>query len=54
MIDLPPGVTLDEAIETIEARIAEEDGYAYTLEDGYFVRRPADEFTPPTEDAVSA
>src|SRR5205085_1091921 len=40
--DLPEGMTLAEAIERIEALIAEEDSYVITLEDGYLVRNPAE------------
>jgi transposase-like protein len=36
--DLPEGMTLEEALEKIEARIAEEDSYVITMEDGYLVR----------------
>jgi site-specific recombinase XerD/transposase-like protein len=40
--DLPPGMTLDEAIEKVESRIAEYDRYLITVEDGYLVRDPAE------------
>jgi hypothetical protein len=36
--DLPPGMTLEEAIGKIEARIAEEDRYVIINDDGYLVR----------------
>ncbi len=48
--DLPEGMTLAEAIERIEALIAEEDSYVITLEDGYLVRSPAETATA-SEDA---
>jgi hypothetical protein len=38
--DLPDGMSLEMALETIESRIAEEDRYVYTLKDGYLVRYP--------------
>jgi transposase-like protein len=36
--DLPPGMTLDEAIEMVTARIAEHDRYRIWMEDGYLVK----------------
>ena len=42
MEDLPPGMTLDEAIEKIKAQIAEEDRYVVTMEDGYLTRTSAE------------
>lgn len=43
--DLPPGMTLEEALATVEARIAEHDGYVYSLKDGYLVSSLADSVT---------
>jgi hypothetical protein len=40
--DLPPGMTLDEAIARIEQRIAEEDRYVLTVEDGILTRHRID------------
>lgn len=40
--DLPPGVSLEEALAEIEVRIAELDRYVVAMEDGYLVSRLAD------------
>jgi transposase-like protein len=40
--DLPPGMTLAEALTKIEARIADEDRYVISMKDGYLVRNPAE------------
>jgi Phage integrase, N-terminal SAM-like domain/Transposase zinc-ribbon domain len=45
--DLPPGMSLDEAIDEFEALIAEEDSYVITVEDGYLVRLKAEEIAAP-------
>jgi transposase-like protein len=53
--DLPPGMTLDEAIDEVNARIAEHDRYLIWMEDGYLVRRlpeAFDEETLATTDAA--
>lgn len=50
--DLPPGMSLEEAIEKFEALIAEEDSYLISVEDGYLVRSPADEHAAAGADAV--
>jgi hypothetical protein len=40
--DLPPGMTLKEALTDISARIAEHDRYVIELVDGYLTSRPAE------------
>src|SRR5262249_5792869 len=40
--DLPPGMTLEEAIGKIQARIAEHDQYVIDKQDGYLVRYRTD------------
>ena len=35
---LPPGMTPDQALALIEARIAEHDRYVISCEDGYLIR----------------
>jgi predicted RNA-binding Zn-ribbon protein involved in translation (DUF1610 family) len=39
---LPPGMTVDEALTDIEARIAVHDRYVITVEDGYLISQLAD------------
>ena len=39
--DLPAGMTIQEALENIEARIVEADRYVIAMEDGYLVQRLA-------------
>jgi Transposase zinc-ribbon domain/Phage integrase, N-terminal SAM-like domain len=48
--DLPPGMTLDEAIARIEERIGDDDHYVFTVEDGLLVRYRVD--SPEDLDAI--
>jgi rubredoxin len=51
--DLPPGMTLDEAIATIEAKIADHDRYVITVEDGYLVSQLAESAENPPEPGLA-
>jgi hypothetical protein len=44
--DLPPGMSLDEAVAILDAQIAEADRWVFYLEDGCICRKLADETLP--------
>jgi hypothetical protein len=51
---LPEGMSLDEALSTIEARIADHDRYVIHLEDGYLVQRLSLDASSPTDTKTDA
>jgi hypothetical protein len=51
--DLPPGMTLEEALEKIEARITDHDQFVIDRQDGYLVRYRPKMDTSPDKSAES-
>ncbi|WP_422927473.1 hypothetical protein [Singulisphaera sp. PoT] len=47
--DLPPGMTLDEAVDCVDAQIADHDRYLIEHKDGYLSRRLAEAGERPSE-----